>query len=302
MILEELEKLIGERYPLLAFSRANAQKAYGTDFRSEYINLLGYFQLLCNAFNVDPKAKLEDYYQYVLKLNGIHREYLKTLEYPAAFAGAPNDLDYNFFLLLSIAFSIHRFEIHHYFREKFRRYVKPGSRCLEVGTGTGIDAAFMSETAHVDTYDINPYSGRFLNLLARNERIHFHNQRYRFLERGAYDFVALIELVEHIEDPLYYLKGVNTVLKAGGHAFLTFAVRMPQPDHLYHYPSVSKALEQVLEAGLEVCEDFLAVSSLFPLNDADRATVGDKNRFPLNYCCVVHPRRDKTAVDESPAY
>jgi hypothetical protein len=62
--------------------------------------------------------------------------------------------------------------------------------------------------------------------------------------------VISVEVLEHLEDPLTFLKALAGMLSAGGVGFITAALTAPNADHIYLYSDVSEVISQLDEAGL----------------------------------------------------
>lgn len=294
MLIDDISELLKSKYPVIAMSAAALEKKYGDYYKTEADIVLRSIKAVCDGLSLDLEDEIGRYQAYVNGLIAMHKQYLKTFEYPAAnpvfAAQGPCEgrmLRYNLALMFSIVFFIHRFEMYSYFREMFGKYAPKGGACLEIGTGAGLDAGYMSDSSVVDTYDVNPCSKEYLDLLGAKENVRFHAEKYDFGKSEKYDFISMVELLEHVDDPVSYLTGARGALKPNGRAFFTFAVRMPQEDHIFHYKNISEAKAQVAEAGLRVIEDFTAVSSMFPFDESQRASMADNPRVPVNYCCVA---------------
>jgi hypothetical protein len=67
-------------------------------------------------------------------------------------------------------------------------------------------------------------------------------------------FLTNVEVLEHLENPLEFLKGLNRLLEPGGLAMITAAVTAPNADHIYLYNSVDELVSQVKEAGFTVID------------------------------------------------
>lgn len=296
MLEKHIEEIVDKKYKLLTLSRTNLINKYGDYFHKEAALHFGHLEKLCIKFNISLERILKEYNDYLLQLNSMHKKYLKTLVYPITTKEESNKQakkinfyrNYPFILILSNVFSVHRFEIYKYFRKIVSNYTKVTDKCLEIGTGSGIDTHFMAEKMIVDTYDINSYSKKCLELFETNERINFTESIYNFGDKEKYNFVVLNEILEHVEKPMEYLNGTRFVLAKNGHAFLTFAIRAPQIDHIYHYRNKEEALEQINRAGLSVCDDFIAINTLFPFKEEDRMVLAENKKLPIYYCCLVN--------------
>ncbi len=110
---------------------------------------------------------------------------------------------------------------------------------------------------------------------------------YDFHEVENYDLGIMVELVEHLENPLLILKKFSSVLKSDGVGFVTFAIRMPQIDHVYHFKAVEEAQKMLKKSGLKVVDDYYAISSLTYIPEDKRREVASNPKYAVNYCSLV---------------
>ena len=66
------------------------------------------------------------------------------------------------------------------------------------------------------------------------------------------DCLISVEVLEHLERPVDFLKGLRLMLRQGGKAFITAALNAPNADHIYLYRSAMEVIEQIKEAGFVV--------------------------------------------------
>lgn len=62
--------------------------------------------------------------------------------------------------------------------------------------------------------------------------------------------VLSVEVLEHLEDPVPFLRGLAGMLTREGVGFITAALTAPNADHIYLYNDVDEVLSQLDEAGL----------------------------------------------------
>jgi len=191
-------------------------------------------------------------------------------------------------LALSYILSPYRYELLLYVRSFADTRISAGEACLQVGTGIGLEAYLADRRmACIDTYDINPYSALCLSYLGVSPRVRFFPEEYRFQPSAMYDHCLAVELMEHLEDPAGFLAKMKRVMKRGGSGMLTFALRMPQIDHIFCFKTVSEARALVENGGLEIIGENYFISSFLGMDEARKAALAESSPFAAVYACVV---------------
>ena len=159
------------------------------------------------------------------------------------------------------------------------RQVRPPSdaRILEVGCGTGHNLAMLGSFGRVDALELDaPARALATDRLGRPVG-DAPLPELPGVERDAYDLVALLDVLEHVEADEAALMGVAECLAPGGAALLTVPANpwmwtVHDAHHHHHRRYTAAALRDVIErAGLRV--DLLTHfnSLLFPPIAAARA-------------------------------
>lgn len=179
---------------------------------------------------------------------------------------------------------------HHYlqqifFAERFVPLVKKhgGTSFYDVGVGTGfysreclrqvpeltghgfdLSAHSLSYTRRmVDAFGLSDrYQASLCDILADPPK-----------EQAS--FLINVEVLEHLEDPLSFLKGLYRMLAPGGLGLIAAAVTAPNADHIYLYRSAQEVCDQVQQAGFNVIEfrDDAAYDPLTPHESVPRNAV-----------------------------
>ena len=150
------------------------------------------------------------------------------------------------------------------------------ARILEIGCGTGHNLPMLATFGDVDAIEIDPAAREIAS-----ERLGKPVGDARLPElpgvaRGAYDLIAVLDVVEHIEDDVAALKGMASLLKPGGkiliavpaHQWLWSAHDVVNHHHRrYSKGSLVTAIEA---AGLKPRKLTYFNSLLFPLAAAAR--------------------------------
>ena len=158
---------------------------------------------------------------------------------------------------------------HHYrqlqfFWEHFAPRVKDpvSPEFADVGVGTGfysVQALRIDDAVRGTGYDISASSIEYAT-----KQIHAFDLSERWQSRQQniltdppdekYGFVISVEVLEHLEDPVSFIKGLKHMLAPGGWAFITAAIAAPNEDHIYLYMTAQDVITELEEGGFEVVE------------------------------------------------
>ncbi len=110
----------------------------------------------------------------------------------------------------------------------------PGKRVLDVGCGGGILSEAMARRgAHVMGIDMGeaPLNVAKLHSLESGVEVDYQQMPVEQLaaeQPGTFDIVTCLEMLEHVPDPAAIVKACYTLLKPGGHLFLSTINRNPK--------------------------------------------------------------------------
>ncbi|MBB4152363.1 SAM-dependent methyltransferase [Sphingomonas jinjuensis] len=154
--------------------------------------------------------------------------------------------------------------------------VPKGARILEIGCGTGHNLPMLSQFGAVEAIEIDPAAREIASERLGRPVGDAPLPALPGIERGAYDLVAVLDVVEHIEDDVAALAAMKTLLKPGGkiliavpaHQWMWSAHDVVNHHHRrYSKATLRKAIET---AGLRPKKLTYFNSLLFPLAAAAR--------------------------------
>ena len=151
-----------------------------------------------------------------------------------------------------------------------------GARILEIGCGTGHNLPMLARFGTVDAIEIDPAARAIASQRLGKPVGDAPLPALPGVERGAYDMVAVLDVVEHIEDDVAALKAMADCLKPDGviliavpaHPWMWSAHDVVNHHHRrYTKATLAKA---IADAGLRARKMRWMNSLLFPLAAAAR--------------------------------
>jgi SAM-dependent methyltransferase len=158
----------------------------------------------------------------------------------------------------------HHYLQHIHFAEKFVPMLRRhgGKTFYDVGVGTGFYSREMLLAfpgMRGQGFDLSrfalDYTARMVDAFGAAGR--YKTNLQNIIENPPAmpaDFIVNVEVLEHLPDPVTFLKALNRMLTPGGLGMITAAVTAPNADHIYLYNSVDEVADQVRQAGFKVIE------------------------------------------------
>lgn len=154
--------------------------------------------------------------------------------------------------------------------------VPKGARILEIGCGTGHNLPMLGQFGAVDAIEIDPAARAIASERLGKPVGDAPLPDLPGVAKGSYDLVAVLDVVEHIEDDVAALRGMASLLKPGG----KILIAVPAHQWLWsahdvvnhHHRRYSKAslVTAIEAAGLKPARLTYFNSLLFPLAAAAR--------------------------------
>jgi SAM-dependent methyltransferase len=142
--------------------------------------------------------------------------------------------------------------------------VDGASSFVEVGIGTGLYSGLLLRRlpqVRGTGFDISPFSQRFteaqVDTLGVGDRyeVELRDVTAEPTEPRA-DWLVCVEVLEHLEDPVAFLRGLRATMAPGAKAFITAAVNAAHADHIYLYRTADDVLDHLVEAGFTLEQSF----------------------------------------------
>lgn len=80
-------------------------------------------------------------------------------------------------------------------------------------------------------------------------------------------WLVCVEVLEHLEQPVEFLKALRAGLAPGGKAFITAALNAAHTDHIYLYRNGEEVWEHLNAAGFTLEQSLLAAAYAPPAKD-----------------------------------
>lgn len=167
-------------------------------------------------------------------------------------------------ILLSQFLWRHHYQQLLYFREKFVPLALklPVKLFYDVGVGTGFYSKEMLKRvcgSRGEGFDISEHSLAHTNIMLQKVGLNtnYTFNRINILEHSNQeqaDAIISVEVLEHLEDPISFLKGLFGMLRVGGIGYITAAINAPNADHIYLYRNLIEVSSQIQGVGFEILD------------------------------------------------
>lgn len=139
---------------------------------------------------------------------------------------------------------------------------------MEVGVGTGLYSSLLLRRLPKVTgigLDISPSSKSFTE--AQMKALNLTN-RYHAVIRDVTtapmepkaSWLICVEVLEHLDDPVSFLRGLRRNMEPGARAFITAALNAAHADHIYLYRNSNEVLTQIVEVGFTLEQSFVGAA------------------------------------------
>jgi SAM-dependent methyltransferase len=140
-------------------------------------------------------------------------------------------------------------------------------RFYDVGVGTGFYSRLALAAAPQVTglgIDISPssrdYAERQAGAFGVGDRYHVEIRDVVREPADPVGWLICVEVLEHLEDPVEFIRALRGLVEPGGKAFIATALNAPNADHIYLYRTADDVMSQLREAGFAVEQYFCALA------------------------------------------
>jgi SAM-dependent methyltransferase len=150
------------------------------------------------------------------------------------------------------------------------------ARILEIGCGTGHNLPMLAKFGTVEAIEIDPAAREIASQRLGRPVGAAPLPALTGVERGAYDLIAVLDVVEHIDDDVGALKAMAQCLKPGGKILITVPAHQwmwsahDTVNHHHRRYSKGSLAKAIAAAGLKSKKLGYFNSLLFPLAAASR--------------------------------
>ncbi|MDF1859097.1 MAG: class I SAM-dependent methyltransferase [Verrucomicrobiales bacterium] len=194
-------------------------------------------------------------------------------------------------LILSQIWWPNHYRIYRFFIDVFLNSMPETGLVCEVGPGHGLfTATFLRNKPNwrLLAYDTSEFSIAYTSnwishtpgTTSENYSLIHEYSGEGMKKRGdQFDSIICGEVLEHLEDPLSFLRNLIEYAKPEAVFYLTTAMYAANIDHLYLFHSADEVRELINESGLQIIEE-----EVLPVNESD--SINDTD-VPMNYVCTA---------------
>ena len=220
---------------LIAFQCHRLQSQIKNNEIELYKYIDKFFMEYCQYHNIDEDFILNCRSKFIKEYSNDLSKFEETGLYPYQLKKKNfhlNRIEYDLILIMSFLTEMYRFKIANWLSSQSFNKIN-----LIIGCGPGVELGIIKEFCgyfenELIVYDKNPSPFVEKKFSLKIKKEYFKSNSFI---STTFDNILLIEILEHLVNPIEFLKDVNKVLKKGKQIYLTTANNIPQFDHYYNF-------------------------------------------------------------------
>ena len=164
---------------------------------------------------------------------------------------------------------------------------------LEIGSGHGLLSKQLIEKKNIKGVicDISLQSLNFtkniLGNLVKKNKIEFKKSDFFDLNPiEKFDFVVMGEVIEHVNNPIMFLKKVKTIITKDAKIFISTCANCAQLDHKYHFKNIEQIRNLIKRTKLKIKSELISPSEKIPKDK------WKKEKISINYCAILENEKN----------
>ena len=103
-----------------------------------------------------------------------------------------------------------------------------------------------------------------------------------FDSQTKFDFIAMGEVLEHVEEPQKFMAKLKELLAPKGRVFISTCCNAPAIDHIYLFNNVDEVVDLCRNAGFQISSECVVPHPGLTLNEAE------EKKYPVNLALVLN--------------
>ena len=197
--------------------------------------------------------------------------------------------------MIALALSQFLWPTHYRIYEAFEATVRKNApnigSYLEVGPGHGLYLSkaieYLKPETVIQAVDISPISIEISESIIKHIHPNISNINFwtgdflNFSPTALYDFIAIGEVLEHVNEPYKMLCKMRSLLSDSGTAFVTTSINSPAVDHVYHFKSVDDVRKMLYASRLSIVNEQILPVEELPMEEIVA------RKITINYSAAV---------------
>jgi len=252
------------------------------------------------AEKISLKYAVDCYLKMCFDMLESQKYFLKYKKYPikeakTAYKNVYNNIkemkSYVFGIALSQFLWPTHYAMYSFFLKNIKYLKNKSVNYLEIGPGHGLfflnALKILGKNSSFDILDISKISIKItksiINFFFKDKRKikYYEEDILHHKSKKIYDFIALGEVIEHVNKPNALLKKIRSLIKKDGKVFISTCVDCPSIDHVYHFKSIGQVEKMIKKNGFKIL-----TRKILPVEEMPMKFI-TANKITINYCALI---------------